>query len=177
MKTLAQFHEEHLDHMRSRQFSRYTVRQCRYCLGVFLRWALEEGVATPDQLRTARGRLGDTFSYDRLTGWSQASFTKEVELRLTPWVVYRLQPRSKNPPASESLTALEEKIDRLQFHVQTARADFDDKFPGARQKWDAITDLEKQLRELRDTAKLRAAHKPIPLAANASGLTNSQVRR
>ena len=52
MKTLAQFHEEHLDHMRSRQFSRYTVRQCRYCVGVFLRWALEEeGVVTPDQLR------------------------------------------------------------------------------------------------------------------------------
>ena len=134
-------------------------------------------IATTDQLRTARGRLGDTFSYDRLAGWSQASFTKDVELRLTPWAVYRLQPRSKNPPATESLAALEEKIDRLQFHVQTARADFDDKFPGARQKWEAITDLEKQLRELRDTAKLRAAHKPVPLTTNASGLTNSQVRR
>ncbi len=52
MKTLAQYHQEHLDHMRSLQFSRYTIRQCRYCVGVFLRWALEEeGVATPDQLR------------------------------------------------------------------------------------------------------------------------------
>jgi integrase/recombinase XerD len=52
MKTLAQYHTEHLEHMRSLQFSRYTIRQCRYCVGVFLRWALEEeGVAAPDQLR------------------------------------------------------------------------------------------------------------------------------
>ena len=51
MKSLIQYHEEHLDHMRARNFSRYTIRQCRCCVGVFLRWALEEGVATPDQLR------------------------------------------------------------------------------------------------------------------------------
>jgi integrase/recombinase XerD len=52
MKTLDQYHQEHLEQMGARQFSRYTIRQCRYCVGVFLRWALEEeGVATPDQLR------------------------------------------------------------------------------------------------------------------------------
>jgi integrase/recombinase XerD len=52
MKTLIQYHEEHLDQMKARDFSRYTIRQCRCCVGVFLRWAMdEEGVATPDQLR------------------------------------------------------------------------------------------------------------------------------
>jgi integrase/recombinase XerD len=52
MRTLAQWQEEHLEHMGSRQFSRYTIRQSRYCVGVFLRWAREEeGVTAPEQLR------------------------------------------------------------------------------------------------------------------------------
>ena len=51
MKSLIQYQEEHLDHMRSRNYSRYTIRQSRCCVGVFLRWALAEGIATPDQLR------------------------------------------------------------------------------------------------------------------------------
>jgi len=110
-------------------------------------------IASPDQLRAARGRLGDAFTYERLTEWYQVSFTKDDELRPAPMALYRLQPRTKNPPAPDSLAGVEEKIDRLQFHVRTARADFDDKYPGARQKWDEITDLEKQLRELRDKAK------------------------
>ena len=33
------------------------------------------------------------------------------------------------------------------------RDEFDEKFPGARQKWDDITGTEKQLRDLRDKAK------------------------
>ena len=51
MRTLAGYQAEHLDHMRSRNFSRYTIRQSRCCVGVFLRWAAEEGISTPDQLR------------------------------------------------------------------------------------------------------------------------------
>ena len=110
-------------------------------------------LASPDQLRTARGRLGEAFSYDRLTDWYQVSFTKDDELRPVPWAIYRLQPRAKNPPVEESLAGVEEKIDRLQFQVRTMRDEFDEKFPGARQKWDDITGTEKQLRDLRDKAK------------------------
>ena len=52
MKTLAECHEEHVEHMRSLNFSRYTIRQSRCCVGVFLRWAqAAHGVATPDRLR------------------------------------------------------------------------------------------------------------------------------
>jgi len=134
-------------------------------------------LATPDQLRAARGRLGEAFSYERRADWYQVNFTKDDEMRPVLWTLDRLQPRAKKTPAPDSLTDLEEKIDRLQFHVQTSRSDFDDKYPGARQKWDAITDLEKQLRELRDKAKALTARKPIALAASATGLTNSQGHR
>ena len=125
-------------------------------------------IATPDQLRTARGRLGDAFSYERLTEWYQVGFTKDDELRPVAWTLYRLQPRTKNPPVPDSLADVDEKIDRLQFRVRVARTDFDDKFPGARQKWDEITDQEKQLRELRDKAKQLQARASRSLTSKAT---------
>jgi len=83
MRTLAQWQEEHLDHMRSRQFSRYTVRQSRYCVGVFLRWALEEGVATPDQLRSRHLQAWQRLLARRLSARGQLlkarSINKHVE--------------------------------------------------------------------------------------------------
>jgi site-specific recombinase XerD len=52
MKTLAEYHDEHVEHQRALNFSRYTIRQSRCCVGVFLRWAQEkQGVATPERLR------------------------------------------------------------------------------------------------------------------------------
>ena len=45
---------ELLDHMTARRFSRYTVRQHRYDIGVFLRWLSEaHGVTAPERLRRA----------------------------------------------------------------------------------------------------------------------------
>ena len=128
-------------------------------------------LATPDQLRTVRGRLGDAFSYDRLTEWYQVNFTKDDEMRPALWALYRLQPRIKNPPVSESLTGVEEKIDKLQFHVRTLRDEFDEKYPGARQKWDEVTDTEKQIRELRDKAKQLQA-RPTPSLTSTTTMTN-----
>ncbi|MEI8064352.1 MAG: hypothetical protein WCH84_09840, partial [Verrucomicrobiota bacterium] len=110
-------------------------------------------LASPDQLRTARGRLGDAFSYERLTEWYQVNFTKDDEPRPALWTLYRLQPRTKNSLIPESLASVDEKIDKLQFRVRTLRDEFDEKYPGARQKWDEVTDTEKQIRELRDKAK------------------------
>ena len=125
-------------------------------------------IATPDQLRTARGRLGEAFTYERLAEWYTVNFTKDDEPRPAPLALYRLQPRTKNPPKPDSLADVDEKIDRLQFRVRTARADFDDQFPGARQKWDAITDWEKQLRDLRDRAKQLQARVAPSLTSKAT---------
>ena len=74
-------------------------------------------------------------------------------MRPALWTLYRLQPRINNSPVTESLAGVEEKIDKLQFRVRTLRDEFDEKYPGARQKWDEVTDTEKQIRELRDKAK------------------------
>ena len=84
MKTLHQYHEEHLELMRARDFSRYTVRQCRYCVGVFLRWVLEEeGVVTPDQLRPRHLQAWQKRLARRLTARNQPlkarSINKHVE--------------------------------------------------------------------------------------------------
>ena len=128
-------------------------------------------LASPDQLRTVRGRLGDAFSYERLTEWYQVSFTKDDEMRPALWALYRLQPRRQNPPALESLTGVEEKIDRLQFHIHTLHDEFDEKYPGARQKWNEVADMEKQIRELRDKAKQLQARQ-IPSLTGKTTVTN-----
>ena len=53
-KTLDEILAELLDRMRARRFSRYTVRQNRSGIGLFLRWLREaHGVCAPDRLRRA----------------------------------------------------------------------------------------------------------------------------
>ena len=53
-KTLDEILAELLAHMGARRFSRYTVRQNRCGIGLFLRWLREaHGVRTPDRLRRA----------------------------------------------------------------------------------------------------------------------------
>ena len=41
MKTLSAYLTDYLDHQKALNFSRYTIKHSRYCVGVFLRWFTE----------------------------------------------------------------------------------------------------------------------------------------
>ncbi|MCG3150057.1 MAG: hypothetical protein PCFJNLEI_03524 [Verrucomicrobiae bacterium] len=105
-------------------------------------------VTTPEGLRQLRGRMGEAFRYHSLTEWYQVAFGKNGEMRPTAVALYRLEPRGSHRPAPESRAALEEQVDWLQFRVQMLREEYDDKYPGARQKWEVVISGEQQLREL-----------------------------
>lgn len=80
MKTLSDFHGEYLDHLRSLNFSAYTIRQSRYCVAVFLGWLeARQRVQEPDRLRAKH-----------LQAWQ-----KELSARTNP-TGRPLKPRSIN---------------------------------------------------------------------------------
>jgi len=133
-------------------------------------------VCPPEQIRNIRGRLGDAFSYERTTEWLQASYAKNGNMRQTSMTLYRLQPRQVRPPAPESVAALEEKTDQLQFRVKTLRDDFETKYPNAQKALDEIKDNEQQLRELREKIKRLAVRKPVTPSSNLAARTEVGTR-
>ena len=110
-------------------------------------------VMPPAGLRNFRGRMGETFSYERLTEWYQLNRGWKNDPRPALVALYRLQPRPKAAPIAENAAAVEEQVDQQQFRINTMREEFDDQYPGARKKWSELTELERQLQVLRDTAK------------------------
>ena len=117
-------------------------------------------LGTVDQCRSARGRLGEGFRYEPLTEWCQVAFTKANELRPTTWALYRLQPAGGPSTNVETVATLEERIDHLQFEIRQKKDEYDQKFPTARQEWEKISDLEKQLRDHKDRIRILQARKP-----------------
>lgn len=117
-------------------------------------------VGTTDQCRSARGRLGEGFRYDPVTEWYQVSFGKEGEPRPTTWTMYQLQPAGPRTNTVETVATLEEKVDHLQFRARQMRDEYDAKFPSARQEWEKIQEVEKQLRDHRDRIKILQSRKP-----------------
>ena len=97
--------------------------------------------------------MGETFSYERLTEWYQLNRGWKNDPRPALVALYRLQPRPKAAPIAENAAAVEEQVDQQQFRINTMREEFDDQYPGARKKWSELTELERQLQVLRDTAK------------------------
>jgi 4-amino-4-deoxy-L-arabinose transferase-like glycosyltransferase len=132
-------------------------------------------LCTSDQFRAIRGRLGETFDYDRTAEWVRATWPKNAAApQQVTWDLYRLQPRRKQRPATETLAGVDEKIDLLQFRIRTLNDDFDLHYAGARKMWDEINESEKQLKELRDAAKKLSEKKlkKPPLAAAGVVATN-----
>jgi hypothetical protein len=116
-------------------------------------------IAGREEFRTARGRLGGTFRYDPLAEWIEVSRPRGDETRATPVTLYALHPRAKQSAASRA-EELEERVDQLQFKVKTLRTEYDERYPGARDRWNEITDIEKQLRDAQDQLKKLTAKKP-----------------
>jgi uncharacterized coiled-coil DUF342 family protein len=58
---------------------------------------------------------------------------------------------------------VEEKIDQLQFKAKTMRAEFDERYPGAQERWNEVTDVEKKLRDAQDQLKKLATKKPAAI--------------
>ena len=106
-------------------------------------------VISPAGLHNFRGRMGETFSYQRLTEWYQLDHGWKNDPRPALMALYRLQPRNKDAASA----SVEEQVDQQQFRINTMREEFDDQYPGARKKWSELTELERQLQALRDTAK------------------------
>ncbi len=110
-------------------------------------------VTSPAGLRNFRGRMGEIFSYARLTEWYQLDHGWKNDPRPSLAALYRLQPRNKDAPIVENAAVVEEQVDQQQFRINTMREEFDDQYPGARKKWSELTELERQLQALRDKAK------------------------
>lgn len=119
-------------------------------------------IGPTDAFRSARGRLGEGFSYVKLAEWLHINFGKTNDPHPVKWVLYQLQPRGKETPPAEDLATVEEQVDMLQFRVKALRTEFDEKFPTARQKLDEITETERQLNAARDKVKALTARKPNP---------------
>jgi hypothetical protein len=109
-------------------------------------------IASRDDFRNARGRLGGAFRYDTLAEWVEVRWPRENELRAIPVTLYALHLRPKESK-TQRIEELEEKIDQLQFKTRSLRGEFDERYPGARGRWEEITDLEKQLRAAQDQLK------------------------
>jgi hypothetical protein len=109
-------------------------------------------IAGREEFRNARGRLGGAFRYDTLAEWIEVRRPREEELRAAPVTLHALHLRPKETKA-ERIEELEEKVDQLQFKAKTLRAEFDEHYPGARDRWNEITDVEKQLRDSQDQLK------------------------
>ena len=86
------------------------VRQCRCCVGVFLRWALEqEGVATPDQLRPRHAIAQILFSEKVARDRSLADRFKRAYLRSVRYYYGALKDgRLAGPNAEEIISVLNE---------------------------------------------------------------------
>jgi len=84
MKTLVEYLTDYMDHQKALNFSRYTIRHSRYCVGVFLRWFSERYQHDrPDQLRVVHLRAWQKQLSERTT-WKGAmlksrSVNKHVE--------------------------------------------------------------------------------------------------
>jgi hypothetical protein len=113
-------------------------------------------IASRDEFRNARGRLGNAFQYDRLAEWVDVQRGRDDESRVIPVTLYALHLRVKES-ASNQVATLEEKVDQLQFKVKTMRTEFDERYPGAQARWNEIGDIEKQLREAQEQLKKRTA--------------------
>ncbi|MCG3146765.1 MAG: hypothetical protein PCFJNLEI_00199 [Verrucomicrobiae bacterium] len=134
-------------------------------------------VCPPDQLRSVRGRLGEAFIYEPMTEWLQTSFGKTGEVRVSAMRLYQLQARPPGMPSGESLAALEEKADQLEFQMKVLRADFATAYPGAQKSLDEIRNSEQQLRELREKIKRQAGRKPPAPATNLAGRAELRTTR
>lgn len=110
-------------------------------------------LGTDDQWRAWRGRLGERLAFRPLATWDGP--IRRNESRAAAWTLHEVVPRSAVAAAVPAAVALAEKVDRLQFRVQTLRDAFHQKYPGAAQEWATITELERQLRDAREQLRLR----------------------
>jgi hypothetical protein len=109
-------------------------------------------IAGREEFRNARGRLGGAFRYDTLAEWVEIRRPREDESRAVPVTLYALHLRQKQTKA-DRVDELEEKVDQLQFKAKTMRAEYDERYPGARDRWNEVADIEKQLRDAQDQLK------------------------
>ena len=109
-------------------------------------------LASREEFRSARGRLGGAFQYDSLAEWIEIRRPRNDEPQPSPVTLYAVHLRQKQSKA-DRVAELEEKVDQLQFKAKSLRAEYDERFPGARDRWSEITDIEKQLREAEDQLK------------------------
>jgi 4-amino-4-deoxy-L-arabinose transferase-like glycosyltransferase len=126
-------------------------------------------VTAKDGFRQLRGKLGGNFQFNEVQEWVEDRRNQRAEDHYDTWALYSLKPREIVASPSNAAQAVEEKIDEIQFKLKTTRAEFDERYPGARDQWAAIQDMEKQVHDLEKQLKNlkpnppKAARKPAPV--------------
>lgn len=112
-----------------------------------------------------RGRMSGQFQFVSNGDYLDVQVSPKGDRRPTIWSLYSLQRRDLATETNQTaMVKLTERIDQMQFRVQTMRAEHESKYPGAQQNMVRIMDTERELRDLREQQRRLAARKggPVP---------------
>jgi hypothetical protein len=109
-------------------------------------------IANEWQLRHWRGRIGNEYQFLLRSGWNEQRTDRRGNLQVIDYALYEVLPRDGAPSPGE-IDALETRVDMIVGQVKRLRQDFDTDYPGAREEWKTITDLERERRDLQNQLK------------------------
>lgn len=133
-------------------------------------------IVTPQgQLARWRGRLSDGFQFRTVAEPVEVKQNPKGELQTNAWILCMVEPIDRDVlAAARESKQLEAKLDQLRFRIEAMRSEYNQQFPGAREMWSKINDLEKQSRDLNEELKkARARERAV---ANGTPKRNPAVQ-
>ena len=134
-------------------------------------------ICRKEGLQQWRGRLSDLFEFTLLSECLETRVSPNGDSRTTVWCLSAIKPRQPGAAFDQfsDVPAIQEKVERLQVRLEHMRTEYQDRYPGAAQSWTRITDLEREIRDLRkknkrllakaSSPRLSSKGRPIPAVA------------
>lgn len=111
-------------------------------------------VTSQGQLARWRGRLSDGFQFRTVAEPVEVRQNPKGEPQTNSWILCMVEPIDRDVlAAARESKQLEAKLDQLRFRIETMRSEYNQQFPGAREMWSRINDLEKQSRDMNEELK------------------------
>ncbi len=110
-----------------------------------------------------RGRLSERYQFQPVAECVDVKQSPKGDLNIAPWSVYELSRLDADQLAvTRASRGLETKLDQLRFRVEAMRSEYNQQYPGARDSWAKINDVEKQMRDLQEELKkVRAKERAV----------------